>query len=93
MLLRIRSTPAKSPHDPVSTQLADDAAYKRILLRIKLQPHCPYRIEAALTAYEHDLFPRSASEAADAEAILEVCLGPNSPQSLVDLFNSHHPAE
>jgi 2-polyprenyl-6-methoxyphenol hydroxylase-like FAD-dependent oxidoreductase len=51
----------------------------------------PDDIEAALLAYDKDLFPRSASEAADAEGVLEVCLGPNAPQSLLD-FTSHQPA-
>ena len=53
----------------------------------------PGDIEAALTAYEKDLFARSASEAAEAEAILMVCLGPNAPQSLVEMFTSHQPAK
>jgi len=51
----------------------------------------PGNVEAALLAYENDLFPRSASEAADAEEILNVCLGPNAPQSLVDFFTNPHP--
>jgi 2-polyprenyl-6-methoxyphenol hydroxylase-like FAD-dependent oxidoreductase len=50
-------------------------------------------IEAALAAYEKDLFPRSASAAADAEGILNLCLGPHAPQSLVDMFTSHQPAD
>jgi 2-polyprenyl-6-methoxyphenol hydroxylase-like FAD-dependent oxidoreductase len=53
----------------------------------------PRDVEAALIAYEKDLFPRSASEAAEAEAILMVCLGPNAPQSLVEMFTSHQPAK
>ncbi len=44
-------------------------------------------------AYEKELFPRSASEAAEAEKVLKVCLGPNAPQSLLDFFTSHQPAE
>jgi 2-polyprenyl-6-methoxyphenol hydroxylase-like FAD-dependent oxidoreductase len=52
----------------------------------------PGDVEAALFAYEKDLFPRSAAEAAEAERILEVCLGPNAPQSLLDFFTSHSPA-
>jgi len=48
----------------------------------------PGDAEAALTVYEKDLFPRSASEAAESEGILNVCLGPNAPQSLVDFFTS-----
>ena len=53
----------------------------------------PGDVEAALIAYEKDLFPRSASEAAEAEGILKVCLGPNAPQSLLDFFSSHQPAK
>jgi len=49
----------------------------------------PGDVEAALMAYEKDLFPRSASEAAEAEKILKVCLGPNAPQSLVDFFTNY----
>ncbi len=46
----------------------------------------PGDIEAALVHYEKQLFPRSASEALDSEAVLDLCLGANSPQSLVDFF-------
>lgn len=49
----------------------------------------PGNVEAALAAYEKELFPRSASEAADAEGILDICLGLNAPQSLVDFFTNH----
>jgi hypothetical protein len=31
-----------------------------------------------------ELFPRSTSEAAEAERILKACLGPDAPQSLLD---------
>jgi 2-polyprenyl-6-methoxyphenol hydroxylase-like FAD-dependent oxidoreductase len=53
----------------------------------------PGDIEAALLAYEKDLFPRSASEAAEAERILSICLGPNAPQSLLNFFTSHQPTK
>ncbi|MCP1845008.1 2-polyprenyl-6-methoxyphenol hydroxylase-like FAD-dependent oxidoreductase [Bradyrhizobium sp. USDA 4524] len=53
----------------------------------------PGDVEAALAAYEEDLFPRSASEAADAEELLELCYGANAPHSLIDFFGSHLPAE
>jgi flavin-dependent dehydrogenase len=46
----------------------------------------PDDIEAALTAYEKALFPRSESEAADAYQILEVCLGDRAPFGLIDFF-------
>jgi 2-polyprenyl-6-methoxyphenol hydroxylase-like FAD-dependent oxidoreductase len=49
----------------------------------------PGDVEAALIAYEKDLFPRSAFEAAESEGILNVCLGPNAPQSLVDMFTGY----
>jgi 2-polyprenyl-6-methoxyphenol hydroxylase-like FAD-dependent oxidoreductase len=49
----------------------------------------PDDVEAALIAYEKDLFPRSAFEAAESEGILNVCLGPNAPQSLVDMFTGY----
>jgi len=51
----------------------------------------PDDVEAALIAYEKDLFPRSAAEAAEAEAILKVCLGPSAPQSLVNFFTKNQP--
>lgn len=46
----------------------------------------PADIEAALSAYEKDLFPRSAAEAADALELLTVCFGEAAPKSLVDFF-------
>jgi 2-polyprenyl-6-methoxyphenol hydroxylase-like FAD-dependent oxidoreductase len=53
----------------------------------------PGDVEAALSAYEKELFPRSAAEAAAAQRILNVCLGPDAPQSLVDFFTHNEPAE
>jgi 2-polyprenyl-6-methoxyphenol hydroxylase-like FAD-dependent oxidoreductase len=53
----------------------------------------PDDVEAALIAYEKDLFPRSASEAVEAEEVLKVCLGPNAPHSLLNFFTSHQPAK
>jgi len=52
---------------------------------------CPDDVESALTAYENDLFPRSAFEAAEAEIILKLCLGSSAPQSLVEFFTQHQP--
>jgi 2-polyprenyl-6-methoxyphenol hydroxylase-like FAD-dependent oxidoreductase len=49
--------------------------------------------EAALLTYEKNIFLRSAAEAAEAERILNACLGPNAPQSLLDFFTSHQPAK
>ena len=52
----------------------------------------PGNVEAALLAYETELFPRSASEAAEAERMQEVLFGDDSPQSLLDFFAGHRPA-
>jgi len=49
----------------------------------------PGDLEAALIAYETELFPRSAAEAAESQAILNRCLGPDAPQSLVDMFTRY----
>ena len=46
----------------------------------------PANIEAALAAYEKNLFPRSTSVAADSEQNLKLFFGDNAPQSVVDLF-------
>jgi flavin-dependent dehydrogenase len=46
----------------------------------------PDDIEAALTAYEEALFPRSESEYADAYEILELCLGDRAPFGLIEFF-------
>ncbi len=48
-------------------------------------------VEAALLAYETDLFPRSASEAPEADRMQEVLFGDNSPQSLLDFFTENQP--
>jgi 2-polyprenyl-6-methoxyphenol hydroxylase-like FAD-dependent oxidoreductase len=50
-------------------------------------------VEAAVLAYEKELFPRSASEAAEAIRISEVCFGENAPQSLLDFFADPRPIE
>ena len=46
----------------------------------------PSDIEAALSAYEEALFPRSESEYADAYEILELCLGERAPSGLIEFF-------
>ena len=53
----------------------------------------PGDVEAALLAYEKDLFPRSASAAAEADEVLKLRLGPNAPQSLVDFFTNRQPVK
>ena len=47
----------------------------------------PGDVEAALRAYEEDMFARSAPEAAEANRILKLLFGDNAPQSVVGLFH------
>ena len=49
----------------------------------------PSNIEAALLAYEKELFPRSASAAAEANRNIELFFDESSPQSVVDLFTNY----
>ncbi len=49
----------------------------------------PDDVEAALAAYEKELFPRSASSAAEAGRNLKLFFDDNAPQSVVDLFTSY----
>ncbi|RFC69864.1 NAD(P)/FAD-dependent oxidoreductase [Streptomyces sp. AcE210] len=46
----------------------------------------PEDLEAALTAYEGVMFPRSESEAADAHELLALCLDDRAPHSLIDFL-------
>ena len=46
----------------------------------------PGDVEAALAAYEKDLFPRSASVAAESDRNLKRFFNDNAPQGVVDLF-------
>lgn len=73
---------------PPSGEGANLAMYDGAELGAAIAAH-PGDAEGAFLAYEMDLFPRSASEAADAEAMLDVLYGDNAPQSLVDFFTSH----
>jgi 2-polyprenyl-6-methoxyphenol hydroxylase-like FAD-dependent oxidoreductase len=51
----------------------------------------PDDVEAALTAYEQALFPRSAEEAVESARDFEICFGATTPQSLIGLFTGHQP--
>jgi 2-polyprenyl-6-methoxyphenol hydroxylase-like FAD-dependent oxidoreductase len=53
----------------------------------------PDDVEAALIAYEKDLFIRSASAAAEADRNLKLFFNDNSPQSVVDLFTNYQPVK
>ena len=52
----------------------------------------PGDLGAALAAYEVELFPRSAAEAAEAIRMIDLCLGDGAPRSLVDFFAGFAPA-
>ena len=53
----------------------------------------PGDTEAALTAYEEALFPRSEAFYADAHDVLDLCLGDRAPFGLIDLFTGTPEAE
>ncbi len=53
----------------------------------------PDNIEAALLAYEKELFPRSESAAAESDHNMKLFFNENSPQSVVDLFSSFKTAD
>jgi 2-polyprenyl-6-methoxyphenol hydroxylase-like FAD-dependent oxidoreductase len=61
-------------------------------LGLALAAH-PDDVEAALVAYETELFPRSASVAAETDRNLKLFFNDNAPQSVVDLFTSFQIAE
>jgi 2-polyprenyl-6-methoxyphenol hydroxylase-like FAD-dependent oxidoreductase len=48
----------------------------------------PGNVEAALAAYEKELFPRSTKEAHEALRMHEILFGKNAPQTLVDFFKN-----
>jgi 2-polyprenyl-6-methoxyphenol hydroxylase-like FAD-dependent oxidoreductase len=52
----------------------------------------PDDVEAALTAYEKDLFPRSAESAQEAADNLVLCFNDHAPQSLVNQFAAYDTA-
>ncbi|WP_406370107.1 FAD-dependent monooxygenase [Streptomyces sp. NBC_00647] len=52
----------------------------------------PDDLEAALTAYEQALFPRSAAAATDGADLHELLFGDSAPQGLIDMFTGHEQA-
>lgn len=48
----------------------------------------PNDIEAAFTAYEDVMFPRSEAEAIAAHETIELIFGAGAPHTLADLFNA-----
>ncbi|MDR3635360.1 MAG: NAD(P)/FAD-dependent oxidoreductase [Isosphaeraceae bacterium] len=53
----------------------------------------PGDVEAALSAYERDLFPRNASAAAEAQQTFRACFGDDTPHSLLDFFTHNQPVK
>jgi 2-polyprenyl-6-methoxyphenol hydroxylase-like FAD-dependent oxidoreductase len=51
----------------------------------------PGDVEAALTAYEDAMFPRSAEAAAESTRIQRLCFGDDAPRGLIDLFTDEQP--
>lgn len=47
----------------------------------------PGDVEAALAAYEAELFPRSETAAVDAREVLDLCVGERAPHGLVEFFS------
>ncbi|EFL27063.1 putative monooxygenase [Streptomyces himastatinicus ATCC 53653] len=53
----------------------------------------PDDAEAALTAYERAMFPRSAAAAAEGSQVHEMFYGAGAPHSLINLFTGHEAGE
>ncbi|MER6775893.1 MULTISPECIES: NAD(P)/FAD-dependent oxidoreductase [unclassified Streptomyces] len=76
---------------PFAGEGANLAMYDGAELGNAIAEH-PDDVEAALTAYEEALFPRSADAAAEAARNHELCFDENAPHSLISLFTDHEPA-
>ncbi|MEU9518670.1 NAD(P)/FAD-dependent oxidoreductase [Streptomyces sp. NPDC048224] len=70
---------------PPSGEGANLAMYDGAELGTALAAH-PGDVEAALTAYERDLFPRSAAAAADASRLHALMFGDDAPHGLIRMF-------
>jgi 2-polyprenyl-6-methoxyphenol hydroxylase-like FAD-dependent oxidoreductase len=70
---------------PPSGEGANLAMYDGAELAAAIAAH-PGDTEAALTAYEQALFPRSDAEYADAHEILDLCLGDRAPFGLIEFL-------
>ena len=77
---------------PPSGEGANLAMFDGAELAQALVAH-PGDVEAALAAYEEALFPRSAAEAGDAARLIALFFDDRAPQSLLDFFASHGPAQ
>ncbi|MGW4523862.1 FAD-dependent oxidoreductase [Amycolatopsis sp. NPDC004378] len=72
---------------PFAGEGANLAMYDGMALALAIADH-PGDTEAALLAYETELFPRSAESAGESARSLEILFREDSPQGLLDMFAS-----
>lgn len=70
---------------PFAGEGANLAMYDGSELALAIAAH-PGDVEAALAAYEKELFPRSAESATDSAESLDIIFREDAPQGLVDMF-------